>query len=217
MFIAVKRYGCIALAILLIGVLAHSIYAGTPAEELFDKMERHLRQLGSLEVIYAAEGPAFPDSGYRGRMLWVRPGGFYHDTPEWTLAQRGDDRWRYLKKQQTLILESVRTDEPMLPEQVLFALRRDVVPDTLEIDPSEDGAHKLTLNVSGESGEGALWLWFRGDAVTPFKLAWPLPDGMLAAYRIQSWRERVHVDDDLFVPPRVDHVIDWRMPKGQQR
>jgi hypothetical protein len=217
MFIAAKHYSHLALAVLLTGVLAPGTRAGTPAEELFDKMERHLRQLGSLEVIYTTEGPAFPDSGYRGRMLWVRPGGFYHDTPEWTLAQRGDDRWRYLKNQQTLILESVREDEPLLPEQVLFALRRDVQPDSLEIDPSEDGAHKLTLTASGESGEGVLWLWFHGDAVTPFKLAWPLPDGTLAAYRVQSWRERVHVDDDLFVPPRVDHVIDWRIPKGQQR
>lgn len=217
MLFGTKHHSRFALAILLTIVLAASVYAGTPAEELFGKMERHLRELGSLEVVYTVEGIAFPDSGYRGRMLWVRQGGFYHDTPEWTLAQRGDDRWRYLKNQQTLILESVRGDEPLLPEQVLFALRRDVEPGTLETDPTEDGAHKLTLITSDESGEGNLWLWFRGDAITPFKLAWPLPDGTLAAYRVQSWRERVRVDDDLFTPPRVEHVIDWRVAKGQQR
>lgn len=206
------------LTLFLTGAVAQNgASAGTPAEELFDKMERHLRRLGSLEVVYTAEGTAFPDSGLRGRMLWVRPGSFYHDTPEWTLAQRGNERWRHLKGQQTLILESVRADEPLLPEQVLFALRRDVEPETLETDPEEAGAHKLTLRTIGESGEGHLWLWLRRDAVTPFKLAWPIPDGTLVAYRVESWRERVHVEDDLFTPPRAEHVIDWRPARGQER
>ncbi|MFH1010901.1 MAG: hypothetical protein V1784_06680 [bacterium] len=208
---------CIILfAMFVFACVAFSKEAATPAEDLFTKTERHLQKLKSLEVVYGAEGAAFPEGGQSGRMVWVRPDGFYHDTPEWTMAQRGRERWRYLKEQQTLILEDVRAEEPLLPEQVFFALREDVKPETLEADPEEGGAHKLTLRATAENSEGMIWLWLRQGAVTPFKLAWPLVDGSVITYRVESWQEEMPVDNALFVAPQTEHVIDFRENKGQE-
>jgi outer membrane lipoprotein-sorting protein len=190
-----------------------SLNAKTPAEDLFGKMEQHLRQLRSLEVVYIAEGEAFPEGGQTGRMVWTRPDGFFHDSPEWTLAQHGDERWRYLKAQQTLILEDVREDDPLMPEQVLFALGRDVEPEALEAEPSVGDASKLTLRAAVEEESSSIWLWVREGAVAPFKLAWPLADGTIVTYRIETWREDIVVEDSLFVPPEAKQVINFRQSK----
>ncbi|MBM3324503.1 MAG: hypothetical protein FJY66_02415 [Calditrichaeota bacterium] len=208
---------CIAPFALFFLVLGFSCaQASTPAEDLFARMERHLQKLKSLEVVYRAEGAAFPEGGQSGRMIWVRPDGFYHDTPEWTLAQRGRERWRYLKNQQTLILEDVRPDEPLLPEQVLFAMREDVEPETLEVEQEEGSAHKLTLRATSDNAEGLISLWLRQGAVSPCKLSWPLVDGSIVSYRVESWREDMPVDDALFIAPQTEHLIDFRENKGRE-
>jgi outer membrane lipoprotein-sorting protein len=210
------RNRSVLIAIFFLASAVASAEAATPADELFAKMERHLRNLDSLQVIYRAEGAAFPEGGESGTMVWVRPDGFYHDTPEWTLAQRGRERWRYLRDQQTLILEDVRPDEPLLPEQVLFELRRDVEPETVETDSVEEGALKLTLKETGEDQPGHIWLWMRPESVTPFKLSWPLADGTMVTYRVESWRENAPVSDTLFDAPQTENVIDFREDKGQE-
>ncbi len=199
------------IAVLLIAAFVPCLYAGTPAQERFEKMERHLRELPSLEVRYTAEGEVFADSALNGRMVWIRPDRFYHDTPEWTLSQHGDERWRYLKSQSTLILETVRDDDPQLPEEVLFALNEDVTAETLAIDPAESGAHKLTLHATNEQTADEFWLWLQTDSDQPLKIAWRLPDGTIAAYRVESWRENIAVDDGLFTRPEANEIIDFRL------
>ncbi len=199
--------------VLLLAAFVPCLYAGTPAEQRFDKMERHLRELQSLEVHYTAEGEAFADSALGGRMVWIRPDRFYHDTPEWTLAQHGDEKWRYLKGQSTLILETVRDDDPQLPEEVLFALNEEVAAETLAIDPAESGAHKLTLKTTNEQATGEFWLWLHADSDQPLKIAWRLPDGTVAAYRVETWRENISVDDGLFTRPDASETIDFRLKK----
>jgi len=203
-------------AMILCASIAAGVRAATPAEDLFAKMEHHLRQLSSLEVVYKAEGEAFPESGQAGRMVWTRPDGFFHDTPEWTLAQRGEERWRYLKAQQTLILEDVREDDPLMPEQVLFALGRDVEPGALETDPSEENASKLTLIAALEEGSSSIWLWLNEGSITPFRLAWPLADGTVVTYRIEAWHEDILAPDSLFRPPEASHVINFRQSKESE-
>ncbi|MBU1937246.1 hypothetical protein KKG05_07595 [bacterium] len=201
------------IAVLLIAALVPCLQAGTPAQERFDKMERHLRELQSLEVRYTAEGESFADSALEGRMVWIRPDRFYHDTPEWTLSQRGDEKWRYLKKQNTVILETVRDDDPQLPEEVLFALNEDVTAETLTVDPAESGAYKLTLHATNEQTVDEFWLWLQADSDRPLKIAWRLPDGTIAAYRVESWRENIAVDDGLFTRPEANETIDFRLKK----
>jgi outer membrane lipoprotein-sorting protein len=210
------RNRSVLLAIFLFAFAVVPGRAATPAQDLFAKMERHLRDLNSLQVTYQAEGAAFPEGGERGTMVWVRPDGFYHDTPEWTLAQRGRERWRYLKDQQTLILEDVRPDEPLLPEQVLFELRQDVEPETVETDSGEAGALKLTLSETGENEPGHVWLWMRPESVTPFKLSWPLADGTIVIYRVESWQENAPANDALFDAPHTENVIDFREGKARE-
>lgn len=208
-----KRFVHLGSTLFLIGILSGHLHAGTPAEKLFGEMEHHLRQLHSLELHYTMEGSA-DDSMFSGCMIWVRPDTFYHDTPEWTLAQTAENCWRYLKNQQTLILEDIRSSETQSPEEILFALREDVEPETLEIDPAENGAQKLTLRTSEEQIGGHLWVWINENATRPFKLAWPLPDGTIAAYRVVSWREEIDVDNSLFAPPEAVQIIDFRPSKG---
>jgi outer membrane lipoprotein-sorting protein len=201
------------LIIILVSSTGGMASASTPAEDLFAKMEHHLRGISSLEVTYKAEGEAFPEGGQSGRMVWTRPDGFFHDTPEWMLAQRGTERWRYLKEQQTLILEDVREDDPLLPEQVLFTLRQDVKPEALETDPSEGNASKLTLRMTVEDEVGSIWLWLRKDSVTPFRLAWAGTEGTIITYRIDTWNENVPVEESLFQTPKAEHVINFRLSK----
>jgi outer membrane lipoprotein-sorting protein len=210
MFNPIFRY----IAVLLIAAFAQYLHAGTPAQERFDKMERHLRGLQTLEVRYTAEGEIFADSALKGRMVWARPDRFYHDTPEWALAQIGDEKWRYLKGQNTLILETVRDDDAQLPEDVLFALKEDVTAETLTVDSSESGAHKLTLHSSNEQTADDFWLWLQANSDRPLKIAWRLPDGTIAAYRVESWRENISVDDGLFIRPEANETIDFRVKKG---
>ena len=201
------------ITVLLLAAFVPCLLAGTPAEQRFDKMERHLRELQSLEVRYTAEGEVFADSALGGRMVWIRPDKFYHDTPEWTFAQHGGEKWRYLKSQSTLILETVQGDDPQLPEEVLFALHEDVTAETLAIDPAESGAHKLILKATNEQAANEFWLWLHIDSDQPLKIAWRLPDGTVAAYRVETWRENISVDDGLFVRPDASETIDFRLKK----
>lgn len=208
------RYYCFLLTIVLASNMGGISRASTPAEDLFARMEHHLRGIGSLEVTYTAEGEAFSESGQTGRMIWTRPDGFFHDTPEWTLAQQGKERWRYLKQQQTLILEDVREDDPLLPEQVLFALRQDIKQESLETDPTEENTQKLTLGMTFEEETSSVWIWLRSGSITPFRLAWPSADGTIITYRIDAWRENVPIDENLFRPPTAEHVINFRPSKN---
>ncbi len=187
--------------------------AATPADDLYAKMERHLRQLRSLEVIYKAEGAAFPEGGQAGRMVWRRPDGFFHNTPEWALAQRGSERWRYLKAQQTLILEDVHEDDPLMPEQVLFALGKSVAPEGLETDSTEENASKLTVAAALDEESRTIWLWMKEGSLTPFKMSWPLADGTVVSYRVEAWHENILAPDSLFLPPEASHVINFRQSK----
>lgn len=188
-----------------------------PAESLYAALERRLQALKSLEIRYEAEAAEVEGQLITGRMLWVKPDRFLHETPEWTLCETGDEQWRYLKEQNTLIREDIRDDQSeWLPEEVLFNLRKNFRVNGT--DASENGHRILRLVPTDAAIGGEASLEFPADQPTPDGLRFTSPDGTQLRYRLSSWRENIAVDTTLFSPPAVpiENTIDFR-GAGQSR
>jgi hypothetical protein len=198
-----------ALAVLLLA--ACPLFAATPADELYSALERRLHTLQSLEIRYEAEGEAVEGGELAGRLLWVKPERFYHETPEWSLCEVGAERWRYLKTQNTLIREDVRDDQSAwLPDEVLFNLRRSFRAG--ELDEMDGGGRVLHLQPIDPAMGGEAVLEFAAGSSRPDALEFTSPDGTSLRYRITTWRENVGIDSSLFSPPNVppENVMDFR-------
>jgi outer membrane lipoprotein-sorting protein len=185
--------------------------AAAPAEELYSALEQRLHALKSLEIRYEAMGEAVEGRQLAGRLLWVRPERFFHDTPEWSLCEVGAERWRYLKSQNTLIREDVRDDQSAwLPDEMLFNLRRSFRPRAL--DKTADGRRVLHLEPADPAMGGEAALEFAAGESRPDALDFVSPDGQSLRYRFVTWRENVGVDSSVFSPPDVppEKVMDFR-------
>jgi outer membrane lipoprotein-sorting protein len=197
------------LAALLLAALPSLAVA--PAEGLYSALEQRLHALTSLEIRYEAEGEAVEGQQLAGRLLWVKPERFFHDTPEWSLCEVGAERWRYLKTQNTLIREDVRDDQSAwLPDEMLFNLRRSFRARTLE--ETAGGRRVLHLQPTDPAMGGEAALEFAAGSSRPDALEFVSPDGQSLRYRLVTWRENVRIDSSLFSPPRVppEKVMDFR-------
>jgi outer membrane lipoprotein-sorting protein len=186
-------------------------FAVTPADELYSALERRLQALQSLEIRYEAEGEAVEGGQLAGRLLWVKPERFFHETPEWSLCEVGAQRWRYLKTQNTLIREDVRDDQSAwLPDEVLFNLRRSFRASALE--ETDGGRRVLHLQPADPAMGGEAALEFAAGSSRPDALEFTSPDGTSLRYRIATWRENVSIDGSVFSSPNVppENVMDFR-------
>jgi outer membrane lipoprotein-sorting protein len=198
-------------------LLAVSVGWTQPADQLYSALERRLQALKSLEIRYEAETAEVEGQLIAGRMLWEKPDRFLHETPEWTLCETGDEQWRYLKEQNTLIREDVRDNQSeWLPEEVLFNLRKNFR--ASGTGTSENGHRVLRLEPTDAAVGGEASLEFPVGQQTPDGLRFTSPDGTQLRYRISSWRENIAVDTALFSPPAVpvENIIDFR-GAGQSR
>jgi outer membrane lipoprotein-sorting protein len=199
------------LLLLLVSLVASSqAFCATPAEKLYASVEQHLQSLKTLEIRYEALGAAFPEGGLEGRMIWVKPDRYYHDTPEWTVCEVGNSGWRYLKKQNTLILEPTQDKSALLPENVLFTMRKDVKAETLE--EGEGGRRVLTLKSSHPESAAMMTMELPAGSLKPEIIAFTTADGSQVRYKIRQWNEGTSVDSALFSAPEVpaENRIDFR-------
>lgn len=193
------------------------LFAASPAEELYSALERRLHALNTLDIRYEAVGEAVEGRQLAGRLLWVKPGHFLHDTPEWSLCELGAERWRYLKAQNTLIREDIRDDQSeWLPDEVLFNLRQSFRARGLK--EIEGGRRVLHLQPADEAVSGEATLEFAAGSSRPDALAFTSPDGQSLRYLLVTWSENVSVDSSEFSPPDVppENVMDFR-GAGQSR
>ena len=190
--------------------------APSPAK-LYSGLERHLQSLKSLEVRYDAEGTNIAAGGVSGRLIWLRPKTFYHDTPEWTLCEIGGEQWRYLKSQNMLIREMADARERWTPEGVLFDLGKGFRPQS--VDEQGDGTCLLKLTSGDGSLPGTVTLQFPPEAGVPDQIHFELADGTVTNYGITEWNENLTVDSELFTPPDVpaENVIDFRAAREGAR
>jgi hypothetical protein len=199
-------------SLLLLLINASLILAGTgsEAERWRADLEQRLQSLNSLEIRYEAQGTALDQGTLEGRMIWIRPDRFYHDTPEWTLCEAGGEQWRLLKAQNTLIREAVPPSGGFLPEDVLFNLRNGYRATGLE--KREDGGQTLSLEPEDRDAPAEVTLGFARGRRVPDALQFRGPDGAVIRYWIVSWEENLKPDSSLFEPPRVppENVIDFR-------
>ena len=197
----------ILIAILLLCSVA---WADKAAEEYYAGVERHLRSLPSLEIGYRATGPDFPEGGIDGRLAFRRPDGFYHDTPGWTQCETGTVQWRYLKDQETLLIEDAEGRSEWTPEAVLLSLNRELVP--FDLIAQEGGDTLLILDAVSEQVSGQVEMTFAANKRVPKEIQFKGDDGIGSRYEILMWNETVKLDSNLFVPPRVpeENRIDFR-------
>lgn len=199
-------------SILLLAYFAISLAGfATPAEDLYYNLERRLHALKSLEVRYEAEDTVVEGQVMAGRLVWEKPDRFLHETPEWALCEVDNNRWRFLKAQNTLILEDVRDDQSeWLPEDVLFNLRKNFR--ARDLKESENGGRELRLEPADVSIGGEAALEFEPGATRPSVIRFTSPDGLQLNYRIVIWRENVEIDSEIFGPPDVpaENRIDFR-------
>ncbi len=202
-------------AILVFGGTSHCI-ARTPGEQLYADLERHLQSTKSLELKYSASGTALTDGPLVGRMVFLRPAQFLHETPEWTLCESGADEWRYLKAQNTLILERVVEREDWSPEAMLLNLRTELR--AKDLTKREDGTRILYLASDDASAPQTIVLEFARNALVPNVLRFEQIDGTSAVYQIDEWTENQEIDDALFLPPEVpdENRIDFRFDKSDR-
>ncbi len=184
--------------------------AASPADELYQRLERHLQSLKTLEIEYTATGEAIGDVPLQGRMIWRKPDQFYHDTAEWTLCETGDEEWRYLKSQNTLILEISEDRESWTPETMLLNFRKDLKPTNLET--SADGVQILFMKSSDPTAPQNVVLEFESNSAHPKQLRFETLDGADATYIINNWNDGARVDTTVFAPPTVpeENRIDFR-------
>ena len=203
----------VLLAVLIAYALAG--YAAPSPAKLYSDLERHLQSLKALEVTYEADGTAMQEGAVSGRMVWVRPDNFLNETPEWTLGETHHGQWRYLKTQNTLILESKQNEERWSPESILFDLSKSFRPESVE--EQGDGTLVLMLRSSDANVPGDVSLEFPPESKVPVELQFRLADGTVTTYRITAWKENQKYDDALFTAPEVpqENIIDFRTP-GQK-
>lgn len=184
--------------------------AGSPAEEFYASVEQHLRSLTSLEIGYRAQGPEFPPEGMDGRLVFRRPDGFYHDTPEWTHCEVGGIQWRLLKEQQTLLLEDAEGRAGWTPEVVLLSLNRELSP--FELVKQESGETLLILDAASAQVSGQVNMLFEKGKLTPKRIEYMGDEGVSSSYDVLMWHESVQLDSALFALPSVpaENVIDFR-------
>lgn len=177
----------------------------------YSSVERHLRSLPSLEIGYRATGSDFPKSGLEGRLAFLRPDRFYHDTPEWTHCENGEEQWRFLKEQQTVMLEDAAGLSDWSPEAVLLSLNRDLVP--YDLRSTENGDTILILDALSEQMSGQVEMIFGSGKRVPKEILYVDDSGSnISRYEILMWHESVQIDSELFLPPEVptDNKIDFR-------
>jgi hypothetical protein len=192
-------------------VLSTPVFANKAADEFYSAVERHLRSLPSLEIGYRATGPDFPQGGLEGRLAFQRPDGFYHDTPEWTQCEHGAEQWRYLKEQQTLLLENADGRSEWSPESVLLSLDKDLVP--YDVISAENGDTVLVLDAVSAQVTGQVEMTFAAGKRVPKEISFKDDDGNSSSrYEILMWHESVKLDSALFLPPDVpaENKIDFR-------
>jgi len=192
-------------------VLCVPAFANKAAEDFYGAVERHLRSLPSLEIGYRATGPDFPKEGLEGRLAFQRPNGFYHDTPEWTLCEFGVEQWRYLKEQQTLMLETAEGRSDWSPETVLLSLNRELVP--FNLVATESGDTMLVLDAMSAQVSGQVEMTFAASKRVPKEIIFKDDEGnSTTRYEILMWHESVKLDSALFLPPEVqaENKIDFR-------
>ena len=185
-------------------------WARTDAERLCDDLERRLQSLKSLEILYEADAGNAAGESVPGRMVWLRPNHFYHDTPEWTLCETESEQWRHLKESQTLIRERASEDGRWSLESMLFNLRDEFRPTAL--DDLGDGGRALSLEARDSDMAGTAVLTFASGEVVPSALEFLTADGSVSYYRVVEWRENPDVGESLFDPPSVpaENVLDFR-------
>ena len=200
----------LSLLLPLLAVSASVVAADSAAERLAAALERRLQSLKSLEILYEADDPLNGGEAVRGRMIWVMPDRFYHDTPEWTLCERGGEQWRLLKEQRTLILERAAEESEWSCETVLFHISRDFR--AVALDTLDDGRRVLALEATGGVAGGWARLEFAPREDRPDRLEFQPEDGNVTRYRILDWRENTAPDTAIFAPPQVppENVIDFR-------
>jgi len=203
------------LLILAVVLVTAQLFAASSGEQLAASLERHLQSLKSLEIQYQAAGAA-DGKTIEGRMILVKPNRFYHDTPEWTVCRTGDEQWRYLKAQNTLIIEPASQDYTVSPQSALFNLERDF--HVVGLDTLASGDRELKLEPVKSNVTGELTLDFPSGASIPNALGFTSPDGGVLHYTISRWDENVKLDASLFTPPSVppENRVDFRgAGKGQ--
>jgi outer membrane lipoprotein-sorting protein len=198
---------------LIVVLLASALagYAAPSPAKLYSELERHLQSLKSLEILYEAEGSAMTNGGVSGRLVWVKPDRFLHETPEWNLGQSDKLQWRYLKAQNTLILEENKLEDRWTPETVLLDLGKSFRPES--VDEQGDGTRSLTLVSKDQNLPGNAVLEFPPESQLPDMLQFHLADGTETNYRITDWQENQTYDSEIFSAPDVpaENVIDFRL------
>ncbi len=192
-------------------------YAAPSPAKLYSDLERHLQSLKALEFTYEAQGSAMSDGGLSGRLIWVKPNRFLHETPEWTLAEMGKQQWRHLKAQNTLILENGTQNERWTPESVLLDLGKSFRP--ASVDEQGDGTRELKLVSTDANMPGEAVLEFPPESTLPAVIEFHLADGTTTTYRINDWKENGTYDDAIFQAPDVpvENVIDFRQTGSDNR
>ncbi len=192
-------------------------YAASSPAKLYSDLERHLQSLKTLEVRYEASGSTMPDGSLAGRMVWVKPDKFLHDTPEWTLGESGESQWRFLRAQNTLILETSDEGDRWTPEGVLFDLGKSFRPESVE--ELSGGSLSLKLASQDPNFAGNVLLTFPPGARVPSRLEFRLADGSVTSYQITEWVENQEYEEELFAAPDVpkENVIDFRVPGDASR
>jgi outer membrane lipoprotein-sorting protein len=184
-------------------------FAAADPGPLYVSLEQRLQALKSLEIQYQAAGSA-GDNVVEGRMIWIKPDRFYHDTPEWTVCQTGDEQWRYLKKQNTLIREAASEQSEYSPQNVLFNLEKNFR--ATGLDEAPDGHRILKLETLKKDEPGGISIEFPRHKSIPDALTFVQPDGSTVRYVVTRWDENVKPDPSLFAPPAVpaENLIDFR-------
>jgi outer membrane lipoprotein-sorting protein len=201
---------CILLALVSVA------FADVTADKLYGNLERRLQSLKSLEIRYEADGASLGNSVVSGRMVWVKPDRYLHDTPEWTLCQTDGEEWRLLKTQNTLIREKAGDKDQWGPESVLFHLNESFRLSSLDVAP--DGRRSLTLESKDPQAPGDVTVEFPANTDVPDQLDFHQADGSLVRYQIRRWDENVRPDPSLFDPPEVpsQNIIDFRNAGGSK-
>jgi hypothetical protein len=145
-------------------------------------------------------------------MVWLKPDKFYHDTPEWTLCEHDGEQWRFLKAQNTLILEPSE-ERDWLPETMLLNLSKDLNAESLEMQA--DGRMMLHLASDDPTAPQGVVLEFAAGSKQPDVIRYIQPDGADVKYGITEWNEKSTPSASLFDSPTVppENLIDFRLTK----